>query len=328
MSAAVLALAAPALLTALLIALLRRSSWAERLADHPNHRSLHSRPTSRIGGIAMLLAAIPLGVGLGGPELMPAWLLAMGLALVSFADDLRSLPIAVRLAAHFAAAAIVVTWLPAPRGEIGLAATLAAIIAIAWMTNLYNFMDGADGLAGLMAAIGFGAYALAALAAHLPGLALGCAALASAACGFLAFNLPPAKVFMGDAGAIPLGFLAGALGAFGVAAGAWPWWFPLLVFSPFVVDASVTIARRIARRERIWIAHRSHYYQRLVLRGWSHRRLAVAFTLLAGAAAASALAARTAEAGMQYAILAAWCAAYLIAMLAVERRAAAESASS
>ena len=328
MNVAAVALAVPALLAALLVALLRRSSWAARLADHPNHRSLHTAPTPRIGGIAMLLAALPLAMGLAGDELMVAWALALGLGLVSLADDLRSLPIAVRLAAHFAAAAIVVAWLPAARGEHGLVAAIAAMLAIAWMTNLYNFMDGADGLAGIMAAIGFGAYALAALGAHMPGLALGCAALASAACGFLAFNLPPAKVFMGDAGAIPLGFLAGALGAFGAASGAWPAWFPLLVFSPFIVDASVTIARRLARRERVWIAHRSHYYQRLVLCGWSHRRLAAAFTLVAAAAAASALAARTAEAGMQYAILAGWCAAYVIAMLAVERRAAAASASS
>jgi UDP-N-acetylmuramyl pentapeptide phosphotransferase/UDP-N-acetylglucosamine-1-phosphate transferase len=181
-------------------------------------------------------------------------------------------------------------------------------------------MDGSDGLAGGMAAIGFGAFAIAAAQVGSTPLALACASLASAALGFLVFNFPPARAFMGDAGSIPLGFLAGALGGYGLVAGAWPAWFPLLVFSPFVVDASVTIARRVLGRERFWIAHRSHHYQRLVLSGWSPRRLAASAYSLMIAAGASALAMRSAEATNQYAILGVWVLLYLAAMVAIERK--------
>src|SRR4030095_6825063 len=130
------------------------------------------------------------------------------------------------------------------------------------------------GLAGGMAVIGFGTYGLAAWLAGSSEFALLAWSIAAASAAFLLFNFPPARVFMGDAGSIPLGFLCGALGAYGIANEAWPAWFPLLVFSPFSVDASVAIARRVLRGERFWIAHRSHYYQRLVLSGWGRRRLA------------------------------------------------------
>jgi UDP-N-acetylmuramyl pentapeptide phosphotransferase/UDP-N-acetylglucosamine-1-phosphate transferase len=95
----------------------------------------------------------------------------------------------------------------------------------------------------------------------------------AASAGFLGVNTPPARVFLGDSGSIPIGFLAGALGLAGVVQGAWPAWFPLLAFSPFIVDASVTLLRRLARGDAVWRAHREHAYQRLVRGGWSHRRL-------------------------------------------------------
>jgi UDP-GlcNAc:undecaprenyl-phosphate GlcNAc-1-phosphate transferase len=134
-------------------------------------------------------------------------------------------------------------------------------------------------------------------------------------------NFPPARVFMGDTGSIPLGFLAGALGGYGWAAGAWPAWFPVLVFSPFVVDATVTLLRRLARRERVWIAHRTHYYQRLVLCGWSPRRLAWSAYALMAVAAAAALAAREPDGQGHYAIIAASTLAYFFILLAIDRRA-------
>jgi UDP-N-acetylmuramyl pentapeptide phosphotransferase/UDP-N-acetylglucosamine-1-phosphate transferase len=132
---------------------------------------------------------------------------------------------------------------------------------------------------------------------------------------------------MGDAGSIPLGFLAGALGLAGAIRGTWPAWFPLLVFSPFWVDASVTIARRLLRRERIWIAHRSHYYQRLVLMGWSTRRLALCAYALMLATALSALLGRAQGGSIQCAILVVWAVLYVAAIVAIERWSALESAS-
>jgi UDP-N-acetylmuramyl pentapeptide phosphotransferase/UDP-N-acetylglucosamine-1-phosphate transferase len=239
------------------------------------------------------------------------------LALVSFLDDVRSLPVQVRLPAHLVAAAVVVFAMATP--ALGVFAAFLAILAIAWMANLFNFMDGSDGLAGGMAVIGFAAMAMAAAASGASALALVCAALASASLGFLTFNFPPARVFMGDAGSVPLGFLAGALGVHGIVAGAWPAWFPLLVFSPFIVDASVTLTKRAWKREAVWRAHRAHYYQRLVLAGWTHRRLALASYALMAAAALSALAARGADAEMRYGTIAAWVAAYLLLLIAIER---------
>ncbi|MEZ5741564.1 MAG: glycosyl transferase [Burkholderiaceae bacterium] len=160
----------------------------------------------------------------------------------------------------------------------GLATWLAVgavILLLAWFANLYNFMDGADGLAGLMALVGFLTYALLAPADSL--MATACTALAGASAGFLALNWPPARVFMGDSGSVPLGFLAGGLGLAGAAAGYWPWWTPLGVFLPFVLDASVTLARRALTGRRIWEAHREHVYQRLILRGWSHQRVSLVY---------------------------------------------------
>jgi UDP-N-acetylmuramyl pentapeptide phosphotransferase/UDP-N-acetylglucosamine-1-phosphate transferase len=122
---------------------------------------------------------------------------------------------------------------------------------------------------------------------------------------------------MGDCGAIPLGFLAGALGVHGALAGAWPAWFAVLVFSPFIVDASVTLAVRVARGERFWLAHRDHGYQRLVLAGWSKRRLAIAAWALMLAAGSSALVARASGERERCAILFVWLAAYALLVPAV-----------
>ncbi len=323
----VLALFAPFATCVALIVWLRRSAWAARLSDRPNERSLHTQPTPRIGGIAIVLSSMPFAMALAAPGLEVIWVLALALALVSLADDLRSLPIALRLAAHFAAAAIAVASMTGAMVESSLLAALAAMVGLAWMTNLYNFMDGADGLAGGMTVVGFAACALAAAQSGDTPLALGCAVLASSALGFLLFNFPPARLFMGDAGSIPLGFLAGALGLAGAIRGTWPPWFPLLVFSPFWVDASATIARRLLHRERIWIAHRSHYYQRLVLMGWSRRRLAVCAYALMSAAATSALAGRTQVGAIQCAILIVWAVLYVAAIAAIERWSALKSAS-
>jgi UDP-N-acetylmuramyl pentapeptide phosphotransferase/UDP-N-acetylglucosamine-1-phosphate transferase len=158
-----------------------------------------------------------------------------------------------------------------------------------WMTNLYNFMDGSDGLAGGMALFGFAAYALGGWISGDLVLATVSASVAAAAAAFLVFNFPPARVFMGDAGSIPLGFLAAALGLAGWRQGLWPLGFPLLVFSPFIVDASMTLARRILRGERFWRAHKTHYYQRVVQLGWGHRDTALAEYLLMAVCGAAAL---------------------------------------
>lgn len=303
-----------AILSYALNALAVRGRLGAKLLDQPNERSLHARAVPRIGGLG-IVAGSAAGL-LAGGDFVPVILLALALAAVSLVDDWRHLPPAVRLLAHLAAAsAFCLADLAA-----GVAVLAVAVVAIGWMTNLYNFMDGSDGLAGGMAVFGFGTYAIAALLAGDPALATVCGCIVAAAAAFLRFNFHPARIFMGDVGSIPLGFLAGALGLIGTQRQLWPWWFPPVVFAPFVADATVTLLRRIARGERVWQPHRSHYYQRLVLLGWGHRRTALAeYTLMALSGGVAILAARAT--GLPRILsLAALGVVYILAALTVDRR--------
>ena len=145
-------------------------------------------------------------------------------------------------------------------------------------------------------------------------------AVAGAAAGFLVFNFPPAKVFMGDGGSIPLGFLAASLGLLGWRQALWPLWFPVLVFSPFLADASVTLLRRVLRRERFWQAHREHYYQRLVRMGWGHGRTALCEYALMAGVTASALMALGLSLAYQGLVLAGWAVVFAAVMIGIDRR--------
>jgi UDP-N-acetylmuramyl pentapeptide phosphotransferase/UDP-N-acetylglucosamine-1-phosphate transferase len=265
---------------------LLRSPLARRVVDRPNARSMHVAPTPRIGGLAVL-AGIAAPLVVLRPDL-PAglWMALALLVAVSLADDLGGIPIALRLPLHVAAAALACAAL-AP----GLSAPWLALAAIAggWAINLYNFMDGLDGLAGGQAAIGFGAYALAAVQAGDASMALASSAIAGAALGFLLFNFPPARVFMGDAGSTALGLLAAGLGLAGAIRGDWPVWFPVVAFMPFVLDATLTLALRIVAGQRFWEAHREHAYQRLSLMGFGHRRTTLVYYALMASSAAVAL---------------------------------------
>jgi UDP-N-acetylmuramyl pentapeptide phosphotransferase/UDP-N-acetylglucosamine-1-phosphate transferase len=305
-----------ALVTAALIAVLLRMKRALPM-DHPNHRSLHEQPMPRTGGIGIMLGVACGWAALWPAALMPVLGLALALAGLSLLDDARGLSAGLRLGLQIAAAASFIALRPSlPGGFWGAA---AALLAVVWMTNLFNFMDGANGLAGGMALFGFGFYALAAGLGGAPALAAAALCVAAAAAGFLWFNFDPARIFMGDAGSIPLGFLAAALGLAGWQDGVWPLGFPVLVFSPFIVDASVTLLKRLSRGEKVWQAHREHYYQRLVRMGLGHRRTALAGYCLMLVCGLSALALSAAPPPAQIAILLAWCALYGLALSAVDR---------
>lgn len=299
-----------AFFVALLVARLLLTAAGRRIAlDAPNERSLHGQPVPRTGGIAIAagIAAACVLVPPGLPVILGA---VAALAAVSFADDIIGLPTPARLGMHLAAAAAVLVL------ELGYSEPFLFtlfLLAIAWYANLYNFMDGSDGLAGGMAAIGFGAYAAAAHLAGAEPFAALCASIAAASAAFLIFNFHPARMFMGDVGSVPLGFLAGALGIYGWSRGVWPIWFPLLVFAPFVCDATLTLLRRLLRRERVWQAHKDHYYQRLVRMGFGHRGTAFIEYAVMAACATVALAVRREPSAVQVAVLAG-AAAVLIAI--------------
>lgn len=299
------------------IGALIRSPLARAVLDHPNRRSLHATPTPRVGGLGVL-AGVAVAWGFAADAIPPAAALSLALlAAASLADDVRGLPVAIRFAAHLLAAGLFAAAVIAPAW--GAAAAMVAALALAWMINLYNFMDGADGLAGGMTLFGFAFYGGAALVAGAYPLATFSFAVAAAAAGFLRYNFHPARVFMGDVGSVPLGFLAGAVGLHGWAAGAWPAWFPVLVFSPFIADATLTLAKRAARRERVWQAHFEHYYQRLVRIGWGHRKTALAEYALMAACGCCGLAVITASRPVQAGVLAAIAAAYAAMALAIDR---------
>ena len=261
-----------------------RSGWASRLAlDEPNARSLHTLPTPRVGGLLTVPWALAAGFLLVGEYRTPS-LLATILCGFSFIDDRAGLPAGLRLLIHLALStsmmfvAVVGSW----------SLVVACAFAVAWMVNLFNFMDGADGLAGGMAVVGFSAYGIASVSAGNNDLGLLSFCVVAAAFAFLVFNFPPARIFMGDAGSTTLGFLAGTLGVIGWQGSVWPLWFPVLVFSPFIVDATVTLVRRALRGEKVWQAHREHSYQKLVRMGWAHRRLALAEYVLMSTCAGTA----------------------------------------
>ncbi|HEV2218999.1 MAG TPA: hypothetical protein VGV08_00435 [Casimicrobiaceae bacterium] len=289
------------------IAILRR--FARLLpADVPNPRSLHVLPVPRAGGYAIwagflpatLLFPPPFPGGLAG--WMPAW---AALFAVSAQDDRSGVGVGTRFAVHTGAAAWTAAWLV--HGTAfggGTAATLLYVagctLVLAWSANLFNFMDGSDGLAAAMGIIGFGTYGLGAIfggaATGADARASGAAAapallaLAAAIVPFLAVNRPRASMFLGDAGAVPMGFLAAAFGIEGVASGWWPSWFPPLVFLPFIADATLTLLRRIGRAERPWEAHRGHYYQRLHRLGAGHAGTLAAYAAAMLGTASGALA--------------------------------------
>jgi UDP-N-acetylmuramyl pentapeptide phosphotransferase/UDP-N-acetylglucosamine-1-phosphate transferase len=147
-----------------------------------------------------------------------------------------------------------------------------------------------------------------------------CFSIGAAALGFLYYNFYPAKVFMGDAGSIPLGFLAASFGVWGWQQGYWPIWFPVLVFSPFVMDATATLLQRLRRGENLAQAHRSHYYQRLILSGWGHKNTAIAEYLLMFFVGVTALWGISQDLSVQANLLAWWAGIYLAASMWVDKR--------
>ena len=183
--------------------------------------------------------------------------------------------------------------------------------------NLYNFMDGMDGFAGGMAVIGFGTFAVFGWLAGQQLFAALNLIVAAAAGGFLLFNFPAARIFMGDIGSSSLGFLAAAFMLWADRNGIFPLWIGVLVFSPFIVDATVTLIRRILRRDKFWEAHKRHYYQRLVQLGWGHRRTVLWEYAVMVLCAVSALIARYLAPSGQWIMIAMWLLAYLVIMIVV-----------
>ncbi len=283
-----------AILGVVLTGMVRRYAIARALVDHPNARSSHSRPTPRGGGLAVAAiilggtAALTLagwtdaatGIAVGGGGL--------AVAIVGWLDDHGSLSPLVRAGVHLLAASWAVAWLGGltllrvgPEAiALGPAGTLLGVVALAWAVNLYNFMDGIDGLAAGQAVVVAALGGSCLLRDGATGLGLIAALTLGASAGFLAWNWSPARIFMGDVGSGLLGFVFGALALGSEHRGSLPALGWLLLLGTFVLDATLTLLRRMLAGERWFEAHRTHAYQRAVQSGWSHRRVTSVMLLL------------------------------------------------
>lgn len=270
--------------------------------DRPNARSSHSRAVPRGGGIAVLVMVLPGWLVLAlltgqASRLWPVLAAATALALLSFADDLRGLAPLPRILGHGAAVALGVLLLPGDAllfaGQLPLwADRVLTGLAWLWFVNLFNFMDGADGLAGVetVAVAGGLACALALLAPAAAPLMPLAAVLAGAGAGFLALNWHPARLFLGDVGSVPLGYLLGWLLVWSACAEGL-WWLALALPLYYWADATSTLLKRASRGARLWQAHREHAYQAAILAGASHGQVARYIAALNLALVALALAA-------------------------------------
>jgi UDP-N-acetylmuramyl pentapeptide phosphotransferase/UDP-N-acetylglucosamine-1-phosphate transferase len=263
---------ATGLLTCLTTRLLIPILAHREILDCPNERSSHQVPTPRGGGIAVIGSTLLAWVVFARTESMPSGVFgivlgAVLLAAVSWFDDLRGLSPIVRLLAQAAAVAVGIVVLPGPRDLFYLAAIGLVWI---WWINLFNFMDGIDGLAGTeAAAIGASLLLFAGVGAGAdPALRTLAAVVTGAAIGFLVWNWSPARIFLGDIGSVPLGYVLGFLLLDLAARGRWT----IAVILPlyFLADATITLVRRLLRGERVWQAHREHFYQHAVRRGLGH----------------------------------------------------------
>ena len=288
-----LLLTAIAILSSVLTGLMRRYALSRQLLDRPNERSSHSMATPRGGGVAIVVAflvgLLVSGEGVSEPAMIALLFGGIGVAVVGFVDDHGHIAARWRLLTHFSCAAWILYWIGVPRFDwmgmtvdLGPFASVLAAFYLVWMLNLYNFMDGIDGIAGIEAVtVGVGGtlvYWVAAMPlvsdVGLPAL------LAAAALGFLVWNFPPARIFMGDAGSGFLGLMFGALSLQAAVTRPVLFWCWLVLLGVFVVDATVTLIRRSLRGERIYEAHRSHAYQHASREFGAHRPVALAVTAI------------------------------------------------
>ena len=272
----------------------RRQALRTRLIDIPNARSSHAVPTPRGGGIAIVIvvcAGLAILAALG--RVSAATVLAvvpatLAVAIAGIVDDRRGLPARVRLAVHFAAAALYLGTVGGPP-ELGIAwldglpwlAFGVAMLGLVWLLNLFNFMDGIDGIAGTeLACVSFSLALVAQLSGGSPANQSFAVLLGAAGIGFLGWNWPPAKIFMGDVGSGFVGLALGVLALQTMRDCGMAIWVPLILLASFTTDASVTLLRRVLRGEKWHAAHRTHAYQWLSRRWGSH--LKVVLALLAG----------------------------------------------
>ena len=284
-------------LASLGVKIIRQRAMQLGLIDEPNHRSSHTTPTPRGGGLAIVIVTVFAWIGLGVGYFHFRWIEVLGYALpalfiagISWLDDLRSLPNKIRFLSHLLAAGCAIYvfgyfqniglmdgW-ELYLGIWGIPLTLFWIVGL---TNVYNFMDGIDGIAGAQSIIAGLSWSIIGFIYDQPMLALLALGLTASSIGFLFHNWPPARIFMGDVGSAFLGYSFAVLPL--MLRKALPVNLLLLAILPlwlFIADATFTMLRRAQKGENIFTAHRSHLYQRLVIAGYAHRNVTLWYTFL------------------------------------------------
>ena len=250
--------------------------------DTPNERSSHTKPTPRGGGLAVIVVslgawAISLNNTLNTYQ--EIFIATFFLIIISWIDDIKNLSVWIRLISQFFAVGLVFWLMPAPNPyfqgifPVWLDTFIAFLIWV-WFINLFNFMDGIDGISAIEASsIGLGIFILMILGIiHLTYGSLGLI-IGASSIGFIYWNWQPAKVFLGDVGSIPLGFLIGWLLLQILSTSHWPVAIILPLY--YLADASIPLIRRMWRNERLWKAHRQHFYQQATERGLSHAKVSI-----------------------------------------------------
>lgn len=267
---------------------MRGIALKQGMLDHPNERSSHVLPTPRGGGLAIVAASILLQAVLFWNQAIDLHfalaLMVCGsfIAYVGFADDRGSVSVGRRSCVHFAAALLAVfalRGLPAVQVgkelyDLGIAGDCVAIFAVIWILNLFNFMDGIDGIAGSEAVFVTGVGALlGSMVGVSQGVSFAALVICGASLGFLVWNWPSAKIFMGDVGSGYLGYVIAILALASAADNPVMLFVWLILGGVFFCDATITLLTRLLRSKRIFEAHRSHAYQRMARRWNSHRRV-------------------------------------------------------
>ncbi|WP_040262155.1 MraY family glycosyltransferase [Pseudomonas massiliensis] len=272
---------------------MRGYALRKQLMDVPNSRSSHTVPTPRGGGVGIvgaLVLGLPAAVYLGLLTAADASLLALpglGVAVLGFADDHGHIAARWRLLGHFIAAAaglaLLDKWPVVPLYQhvclAGLWVSIPLVFGLVWLLNLYNFMDGIDGIAGVQAVTVCLSLAWLGYLYATPADVALALMLVAAAAGFLCWNLPPAKIFMGDAGSGFLGLVIGLLWLKIASHAPQVFWPGLVLMGVFVVDATWTLVVRLRRGEKLYQAHRSHGYQHAAQR-WGHGRVTATVAVL------------------------------------------------
>jgi UDP-N-acetylmuramyl pentapeptide phosphotransferase/UDP-N-acetylglucosamine-1-phosphate transferase len=280
---------ATAIATGLFLKILRRKN----IFDHPNERSSHKNPTPRGAGIPVILVIIFTWVSLylsgNAFDKHPIfWVVvagSLGLGFISWIDDSKGgISPTYRLLVQLLVVSLSIAFLPKEemifQGLVPIwIDRLIAGLALLWFTNLYNFMDGIDGISGAKAVtIGLGIFLISIISDSVINIGLPGLCVASVAIGFLFWNWQPAKVFLGDVGSIPLGYLIGWLLLYLAIQGHWA--EALLLPAYYLADTTITLVKRLAHRKKPWVAHRDHAYQVAVTFGNSHAKVSIMISLV------------------------------------------------